>query len=89
MYIQSFGGIAMPRYGDIRVSFHEAMRRNPKYGVTVSTSDFVAELAKRNWEMSQQSANEWIAQHVMTFRDVSPEEGNNKLWQRFYHYGEY
>ncbi|KNA29481.1 DNA polymerase V [Pantoea ananatis] len=79
----------MPRYGDIRLSFHEAMRRNPKYGVTVSTSDFVAELAKRNWEMSHQSANEWIAQHVMTFRDVSPEEGHNNLWQRFYHYGEY
>ncbi len=66
----------------------EGMRRSAKYGVTVSTSDFVAELAKRNWEMSHQSANEWIAQHVMTFRDVSPEEGHNKLWQRFYHYGE-
>ncbi len=78
----------MLRYGDIRVSFFEAMRRNPKYGVTVSTSDFVAELAKRNWEMSHQSANEWITQNVMTFRDQSLEEGENKLWLRFYHYEE-
>ncbi len=79
----------MPRYGDIRISFHEAMRRSAKYGVTVSTSDFVSELAKRHWEMSHKQANEWIAQNVMTFRDQSPEEGENKLWQRFYHYGEY
>lgn len=79
----------MPRYGDIRVSFFEAMRRSPKLGVTVTTADFIAELAKRNWEMSHQRANEWIAQYVMTFRDVSPEEGHNKVWQRFYHYGEF
>ncbi len=79
----------MPCYGDIWVSFHEAMRCSAKYGVTVSTSDFVAELAKRNLEMSHRQANEWIAQNVKTFRDQSPEEGKNKLWQRFYHYGEY
>lgn len=79
----------MPRYGDIKVSFHQSMRRSPKMGVTVSTSDFVAELANRKWEFSHKSANEWIAQHVMTFRDVSPEEGENRVWQRFYHYGEY
>lgn len=79
----------MPRYGDIRLSFHDAMRRSAKNGVTASTSVFAAELAKRNWEMSHKQANEWIAQNVMTFRDVSPEEGHNKLWQRFYHYGEY
>ncbi|MGP2415651.1 DNA polymerase V [Pantoea ananatis] len=75
----------MPRYGDIRVSFHEAMRRNPKFGVTVSTSDFVAELAKRNWGFNHRQA----AQNVMTSRDQSPEEDEDKLWQRFYHCGEY
>lgn len=79
----------MPRNGDFRVSFFEAMKRSPKYGVTVSTSDFVAELAKRNWEFSHKQANEWIAQNVMTFRDQSREEGEKRLWQRFYHYGEY
>jgi len=79
----------MPRYGDIRLSFFEAIKRSQKYGVTVSTSDFVVELAKRNWEFNYKQANEWIAQNVMTFRDQSPEEGENRLWQRFYHYGDY
>lgn len=75
----------MSCYGDIRVSFHGAMRRNPKYCVTVSTSDFVAEFAKWNWEFSHKEANEWIAQNVMTSRHQLQDEDENKLWQRFYH----
>ncbi|KKW50190.1 DNA polymerase V [Pantoea ananatis] len=69
----------MPRYGDIQVSFHEAIWRNHKYGVTVSMTDFVVELAKRSWEFRNKQANEWTAQTCLF--DPSLEECENMIWQ--------
>ncbi|WP_239001161.1 DNA polymerase V [Pantoea stewartii] len=69
--------------------FFEVMKRSTKYGFTIPTFGFVAELAERNWGFSHKQANEWIAQNMMTFRDQLPDEGENRLWQRFCHYGNY
>lgn len=71
----------MPRRNDIEVAFRNAIKREPGGRRTVSTVDFVHELAALNWDFTLREANHWIEVHTTTFRDVSTEEGEHRIFQ--------
>lgn len=50
---------------------------------TVTTAAFVRELHKFNWHWTPRQANQWIETYVTVFRDVSPNEGENRTFQLF------
>ncbi|EGT5187230.1 hypothetical protein PU707_004079 [Cronobacter sakazakii] len=45
---------------------------------TVTTVDFVKELAAFNWNWSLKQANEWMDACLTTFKGISTEEGENR-----------
>ncbi|BDH46374.1 hypothetical protein TUM12370_24180 [Salmonella enterica subsp. enterica serovar Choleraesuis] len=73
----------MPRYYEIELAFRAAIVIEPNGRKTVSTCDFVRELAARNWHYSLRDANRWIENSVDTFKDVSPHEGEERLFMVF------
>ncbi|MBM3010011.1 DNA polymerase V [Citrobacter freundii] len=73
----------MPRRSDIETAFRNAIKREPSGRQTVSTVDFVHELAALNWNFTLREANQWIEVHTTTFRDVSPEEGERRIFMLF------
>ncbi|EPQ4146960.1 DNA polymerase V, partial [Klebsiella pneumoniae] len=48
-----------------------------------TTAAFVRELHKFNWHWTPRQANQWIETYVTVFRDVSPNEGENRTFQLF------
>lgn len=73
----------MPRDYEIKHAFMNAMRRDSRQGVIVTTQEFVHQLEKVNWHFSLREANQWIKTHTVTFRDVSTQEGETKTYQQF------
>lgn len=73
----------MPREYEIKQAFREAIKRAENGRTTVTTQDFVKELNSVNWCWSLKEANEWIETHVTTFRDVSTEEGEARMFQLY------
>lgn len=71
----------MPRNSDIENAFRNAIKLDPSGRRTVSTVDFVNELEARNWFLTLREANHWIEVHTTTFRDVSTEEGERRIFQ--------
>ncbi|ELE9236198.1 DNA polymerase V [Enterobacter kobei] len=73
----------MPRYYEIEPAFLAALKVLPDGKKTVTTADFVRELAKMNWEWSLKKANEWIEVNVHTFKDISSQEGEERTFMLF------
>lgn len=73
----------MPRNSDIENAFRNAIKQEPSGRRTVSTVDFVSELEALNWCMTLREANRWIEIHTTTFRDVSTEEGERRIFMLF------
>ncbi len=70
----------MPRRYEIDAAFKSAIKMSEKGRRTVTTEDFVAELAKRNWYWGLREANHWIEIYVNTFHDVSEVEGEARTF---------
>ncbi|MGQ7158997.1 DNA polymerase V, partial [Escherichia coli] len=62
----------MARRYEIPGAFTAAIKKAPNGLQTVSTQDFVTQLAKVNWHWSLHEANKWIEHYVTTFKDISP-----------------
>jgi len=73
----------MPRQYEIKHAFMNAMKRDPRLGVIVTTQEFVQQLERLNWHFSLREANQWIKTNTVTFRDVSTEEGESKTYKQF------
>ncbi|MEI9693290.1 DNA polymerase V [Atlantibacter hermannii] len=73
----------MPRLSDIRPAFYAALHISPKGKRTVTTRDFVAELAKRKHDWSLHEANVWIEHHIDTFKDISTQEGEERTFMLY------
>jgi len=73
----------MPRLSDIRPAFYAALHISPKGKRTVTTIDFVAELAKRKHDWSLHEANVWIEHHIDTFKDISTQEGEERTFMLY------
>ncbi|MCC3747223.1 DNA polymerase V [Rouxiella badensis] len=64
-------------------AFDSAVKSSPQGRLTVTTVDFVAELAKRNWHLSLRDANKWIENNICTFMDISTNEGEERTFVLF------
>lgn len=73
----------MPRDYEIKHAFMNAMRRDPRQGVIVTTQEFVHQLELLNWHFSLREANHWIRANTVTFRDASTQEGEAKTYKQF------
>ncbi|ORM66138.1 DNA polymerase V [Pantoea rwandensis] len=73
----------MPRDYEIMIAFRRAIQRDTRGRQTVSTLDFVKELELVNWHYTLRAANKWIEMHTTTFRDISPTEGEERLFHLF------
>lgn len=75
--------MTMPRDYEIKMAFRQALKRDAEGRFTISTVDFVAVLKRYNWEYSLSEANKWIETHTTTFRDISPTNGEERVFQVF------
>lgn len=73
----------MPRNYEIPITFKNSIKIEPNGRRTVSTADFVAELALVNNHYSLKEANQWIEHYQSSFRDVSEEEGERRTFQLY------
>lgn len=73
----------MPRKSDIEQAFRNAIKHEQSGRRTVTTVDFVKELAKLNWYWSQREANVWIEYYVTTFKDISAVEGEGRTFMLY------
>ncbi|HAB74571.1 MAG TPA: DNA polymerase V [Pantoea sp.] len=73
----------MPREYEKETAFRNAIRRDQQGRYTVTTVDFVQELAKLNWDYTLKEANRWVEIYTTTFRDVSTKEGEERTFQVF------
>jgi len=76
-------GVVMARSYEIEVAFRHAIKISDKGRRTVTTVDFVTELAKRNWIWELREANKWIEERVTTFHDISTDEGEARTFAIF------
>nr|WP_314424739.1 DNA polymerase V [uncultured Erwinia sp.] len=73
----------MARRNDIPAAFRLSIVHQPSGGRTVSTEDFVRELAKFNHIWTLKEANRWIEHYQCSFRDISTEEGERRKFVLF------
>lgn len=73
----------MARHYEIEAAFRAAVKILPKTGRTITTVDFVAELAKVNWHWTEKEANQWIEHHQDQFKDISTQEGECRTFRLF------
>lgn len=73
----------MARKYEISGAFRAAIKREPSGRQTVTTQDFVTQLSMINWQWSLREANQWIENYVTTFKDISPSEGENRLFMLY------
>jgi hypothetical protein len=73
----------MPRDYEIMMAFRQAIKRDAEGRFTISTLDFVEELDRMNWHHTLRAANKWIETHTTTFRDISSNEGEERVFQVF------
>ncbi|MFH7826480.1 DNA polymerase V [Kluyvera chengduensis] len=79
----------MPRADEINVAFKKAIRVESNGRRTVTTKDFVRELHDVNWHWSLREANQWIEFYITTFKDISPSEGEERLFMLYNPNGQY
>lgn len=73
----------MPRDYEIPIAFKNSIKVAASGRRTVSTVDFVAELAALNHNYTLKQANQWIEHYQSSFRDVSQEEGERRIFQLY------
>lgn len=73
----------MPRRYDIETAFRSAVVVERSGRRTLRTVDFVRELKRVNWHFSLREANAWIESSVSTFKDISPTEGEKRLFMLY------
>ncbi|WP_311791554.1 MULTISPECIES: DNA polymerase V [Pantoea] len=73
----------MPRDYEKEVAFRNAIKQDARGRRTVTTVDFVQELAKLNWHFSLKEANRWVEIYTCTFRYVSTQEGEKRTFEVF------
>ncbi|MBN7120352.1 DNA polymerase V [Erwinia billingiae] len=73
----------MARRDDIAAAFRESIRIAPNGKRTVTTVDFVAALAKVNHDFTLAEANRWIEHYQGSFRDISTEDGERRMFHLF------
>ena len=73
----------MPREYEKETAFRNAIIRDQQGRYTVTTVDFVQELAKLNWHLTLKEANRWVEIYTTTFRDISTKEGEERTFQVF------
>ncbi|HHS9743047.1 TPA: DNA polymerase V, partial [Raoultella ornithinolytica] len=49
----------------------------------LTTRRFLQELERYNWYWSARQANQWIEIYVTTFKDISTQEGDDRVFQLF------
>lgn len=70
----------MARRDDIETAFRAAVEFKPDGRRIVTTEAFVRELQKVKWDWTLKEANKWIELSVSTFKDVSTEESENRMF---------
>ncbi|EMH4161668.1 hypothetical protein RJ498_000884 [Pluralibacter gergoviae] len=70
----------MARLSDIKAAFCAAVQLNPKGYLCLKTSDFIRELAVKNWHFSRADANEWIEQNQQDFVDRTTTHSDDWFW---------
>ena len=73
----------MPRDYEKEVAFRNAIKQDARGRRTVTTVDFVQELAKLNWHFSLKEAHRWVEIYTCTFRYVSTQEGEKRTFEVF------
>lgn len=73
----------MGRRDDIPAAFRSSIKIAENGRRTVTTADFVAALARVNYEWSLAESNRWIEHYQSTFIDVSTEEGERRTFLLF------
>lgn len=70
----------MAKRYEIESAFRPAVVVEPGGRRTLRTVDFVRELKKVNWDFSLRDANALIEAGIITFKDISPTEGEERLF---------
>lgn len=78
----------MGRYSEIQGAFRDSIRQEQNGRRTVTTADFIANLEQINYIWTLDQANRWI-EHQQYFRDITPDHGNNRVFQLFNPNGPY
>ena len=73
----------MSRRYEIPYAFRNSIVIEPSGRRIVRTVDFVRELAALNHDFSLRDANIWIEHYQSSFRDISTEEGERRIFQLF------
>jgi len=73
----------MLREDERETAFRNAVKRDHQGRYTVTTCDFVNELARLDWHFTLKEANRWVEIHTTTFRDVSTQDGEQRIFQVF------
>ncbi len=73
----------MARLYEIESAFRAAIIIEPSGRRVVTTQRFVEQLARVNWDYSLREANRWIETYVTTFKDITPDESENRLFFLF------
>lgn len=73
----------MGRRDDIPAAFRASIKIESSGRRTVATADFIVALARVNYDWTLKEANQWIEHYQSTFRDVSTEEGERRMFQLF------
>lgn len=71
----------MLREYEKETAFRNAIKRNQQGRYTVTTVNFVKELAKLSWHFTLKEANRQVEIYTSTFRDVSTKEGEERTFQ--------
>ncbi|KGT87464.1 hypothetical protein NG99_23240 [Erwinia typographi] len=70
----------MARIDDIHNAFNDSIKVEPSGRRTVATTDFVRELHRHNHDFSLREANIWIEHYQCCFRDITPHEGEARIF---------
>lgn len=77
----------MARYYEIPLAFKSSITIEPGGRRIVRTEDFVRELAKINHHFTLEQANRWIENYQSSFSDITPDNGENRVFHMFSPYG--
>ncbi|ENP3611608.1 DNA polymerase V [Salmonella enterica] len=73
----------MARHYEIDSAWRASINREPNGRQTVTTENFVNQLAQINFHWSCRQANQWIETYVTVFKDISTQEGENRTFMLF------
>lgn len=70
----------MARRADIKLAFRDSIKFEPSGRRIVLTTDFVRELHRVNHHWTRREANAWIERYQTFFRDITPHEGDDRIY---------